>query len=1057
MAVVVLDQPTFFVTGGTLPPAAPSYIVRQADRDLLENMAKGEFCYVLNARQMGKSSLSVRTMAQLNEKGIKTVFIDLTKLGGRNVTSDQWYAGLLSEIGRSLGLRAEFLKYFTENKELGAMQRFFGAIREVALATIAEPICIFIDEVDATRALSFSADEFFAGIRECYNRRVLDPEYQRLTFCLLGVASPSDLIQDVRTTPFNIGKNITLKDFSLEEALQLEEGLGKNAHDILKRILYWTDGHPYLTQNLCASVAQRGIDTAAGVDRLVNETFFEKKARMAHVNLADVANRVLNGFESADKIDAYRAEILQLYAKIRAKKQVQDDSSSRLQTVLRLSGLVTIKNGMLVPRNRIYETVFDTEWIEENMPGKELRRQKRAYRRGILRATSIAGVIVIAMAALAGYSVLMAKRANDSNELAKYELYVANVELMETAWEENNIDRLRELLAITKDHPARGWEWGHWERLAHLDELSIKDPEQGYGPAYSPDGKEIVMRYPTKLSFYDAETGKTLRSFPMERRSLGYAIWTPDGRAVLDAATDEGLFLYDAQTGKQLVEIPAAQHSCSLRPFSPDGRLLASSPSDFAGHQNLTVWDTATGKLKKEIKVPGRQVQAATFSPNGKLLAGVYLPRGIGNFGVFTYDLATSKLLKEIPTKGLPTSTLFSPDGTKLAVGSSGGWLEVFDSRTGSPVASLQAHRGNVNQFDWSKNGRFIATVGSDRICKIWELRNSKLVLENSIRGAGLVNFAPHGKRILAGFFDIRVFDTYLHDESDDYSTPMGLPGRVRVDPTGKLALFDGGIVQQMDTSVYRASPLPDLPSSGLVSDDGKYVLAGQPGKDWALVRAGEWRPLMKLSDLTSQPVQVNVSSNGDRAAVLFDDRSVAVYAVANGAKVAAFNSNERFTAADLSPDGKTLLTGSLWGDVKFWSVDGAVIRYAPKAHSRTVWCVTYSADGSRAITTSDDHTARVWDAATGKESLLLEGHSQAVLDAGFSPDMKRILTASRDLTTRVWDAATRRELIVLDGNQGEVLSAQFMPNGKDIVTASADGLIRVWASGRRKQIEVGR
>ena len=64
---------------------------------------------------------------------------------------------------------------------------------------------IFVDEIDAVRSLPFSTDEFFAAIRECYNRRTEDAELSRLTFCLLGVATPSDLIRDTRTTPFNVG------------------------------------------------------------------------------------------------------------------------------------------------------------------------------------------------------------------------------------------------------------------------------------------------------------------------------------------------------------------------------------------------------------------------------------------------------------------------------------------------------------------------------------------------------------------------------------------------------------------------------------------------------------------------------------------------------------------------------------------------------------------------------------------------------------------------------------------------------------------------------------
>src|SRR5262249_48281283 len=130
------------------------------------------------------------------------------------------------------------------------------------------------------RSLPFSTDEFFAAIRECYNRRTQDAAFQRLTFCLLGVASPSDLIRDTRMTPFNIGRRIELTDFSEAEADLLRIGLevgelgtpgrpAREARALLKRILYWTGGHPFLTQRLCRSAASdRSVKDAAGVDRL---------------------------------------------------------------------------------------------------------------------------------------------------------------------------------------------------------------------------------------------------------------------------------------------------------------------------------------------------------------------------------------------------------------------------------------------------------------------------------------------------------------------------------------------------------------------------------------------------------------------------------------------------------------------------------------------------------------------------------------------------------------------------------------------------------------------
>src|SRR5512142_475773 len=107
----------FFITSGTLPLDAPSYVERAADHDLFDALSSGEFCFVLHARQMGKSSLAVRCMQRLQQAGTRTVFLDLTKLGGANVTPEQWYLGLLAETGRALGLRRESLAYWKDNQQ----------------------------------------------------------------------------------------------------------------------------------------------------------------------------------------------------------------------------------------------------------------------------------------------------------------------------------------------------------------------------------------------------------------------------------------------------------------------------------------------------------------------------------------------------------------------------------------------------------------------------------------------------------------------------------------------------------------------------------------------------------------------------------------------------------------------------------------------------------------------------------------------------------------------------------------------------------------------------
>ena len=387
---------SFFVVGGTLRRDAPSYISRVADQNLYKFLQAGEFCYVLTARQMGKSSLMVRTAVRLRDNGTRVAVLDLTGLG-QNLTAEQWYNGLLERVGQQFGREDELEDSWLRFPQLGPMRRFMRAISDSVLSGLNDRAVIFVDEIDAVRSLPFSTDEFFAGIRECYNRRSVDPQFERLTFCLLGVATPSNLIQDTRTTPFNIGHRIELSDFTEEEATPLIQGLGANdavGLALLQRVVYWTGGHPYLTQRLCQAVAHDGkVHNTSGVDRLCQELFLSNRARERDDNLLFVRERMLRS-----EVDT--AALLTLYEKVRDGKTVRDDETNPLISVLRLSGIARVEDGVLKARNRIYNKVFDEKWVNANMPGAELRRQRAAYKRGLKRAFAIVmALVVLGMAA----------------------------------------------------------------------------------------------------------------------------------------------------------------------------------------------------------------------------------------------------------------------------------------------------------------------------------------------------------------------------------------------------------------------------------------------------------------------------------------------------------------------------------------------------------------------------------------------------------------------------------------------------------------------------------
>lgn len=453
--------PRFFTVGGTLPPDAPSYVVRQADEDLFTHLSAGHFCYLLTSRQMGKSSLMVRTTARLKAAGARVAILDLTKIG-QNVTTDQWYNGLLARLGVSFGLEDQLEEYSSRadvaSRSLGPLDRWERAIREVIVASIPEKIVIFVDEIDFVRSLPFPTDEFFAAIRSFYNQRTTNPELGRITFCLIGVATPTDLIRDGSRTPFNIGERIHLTDFQEQEAAPFLKGIGRTPEvgtRLLRRVLWWTGGHPYLTQRLCAAVAaDPQVNTASGVDHICGELFLAAHSRDTDNNLLFVSHRITDRSNSSrrstDKGAARESDrnperdlaaVLDLYRRVRSGELVLFDKENRDIEFLLLAGIVAVRDRVpplrnflrklsaalhgkpltgaekvseqiLAVRNRVYERVFDKHWIRAHMPGAEARRQRAAFRRGLLMAAGIAVVVLTII------GVVMLKDLEDQQTVA---------------------------------------------------------------------------------------------------------------------------------------------------------------------------------------------------------------------------------------------------------------------------------------------------------------------------------------------------------------------------------------------------------------------------------------------------------------------------------------------------------------------------------------------------------------------------------------------------------------------------------------------------------------
>ncbi|MBD0395040.1 MAG: AAA-like domain-containing protein, partial [Microcoleus sp. C1-bin4] len=337
---------------------------------------------------------------RLTNEGIACAAIDISEIGHRGVTPEQWYAGLLRILENNFNLSdiVNVRTWWRDRNFLTPVQRLSEFIETVLLPNISSNIVIFIDEIDSILALDFPADDFLALIRSCYNKRANNSQFDRLTWALLGVASPTDLCREQNAssnTPFNIGKAIELTGFDETEAQPLAAGLAEltdSSQEVLTEVLYWTGGQPFLTQKLCklllenpqlmpnlpppAAPCQGGEEDPAapcpgGEKDQINTSkeWVEKVVRLKIVEnweTQDVPEHLSTIRDRLFKENQRIVRRLGLYQQILQQAEIVPDGSAE-QMELRLSGLIVKRREKLTISNPIYEAVFNKELIEQKL------------------------------------------------------------------------------------------------------------------------------------------------------------------------------------------------------------------------------------------------------------------------------------------------------------------------------------------------------------------------------------------------------------------------------------------------------------------------------------------------------------------------------------------------------------------------------------------------------------------------------------------------------------------------------------------------------------------
>lgn len=1051
------DPPSrFYVAGGTLSDEAPCYVERKADQELYAGLQNGEFCYVLTSRQMGKSSLMIRTVKRLRQTGTSVAVLDLTAIG-QNLTSDQWYAGLLVQLGLRLNLEKELVAHWLEHRPVGSLQRWLRALCEVVLVRCTGRIVVFVDEIDMVRSLPFSVDEFFAGIRQCYNERSNHPGMERLSFGLLGVAAPVDLVRDSRMTPFNIGRRIELRDFTEAEAAPLACGLhqrSSSASSLLRRILHWTGGHPYLTQRLCLEAASdERVMNSRAVDRLCFDLFLSSSARVRDDNLLFVRQRMLHS-------DVDLSALLETFRRVRVGKRVADDHYNPLVNVLQLSGITRTQRDRLCVRNRIYSKVFDRRWIRDSQPDAEMRRQRTAFRRGLLRAALVATFVI----ALLLYLAVTALKQAEANRRM---LYDRQLDLAQQELRNANSDRVVELLQETVPKAGqsdlRGFEWYQFWKETHNYALALTEdlpvlkmslsldgrwlasaelpsskgqtktlrfkihnlrstasrvldvPFDAWGSglmAFAIGGQHVVVAdpyvagRPAQATMWNLSSGQPTRTFNGHSDRLSALAISADGRYLATADVGGVTKIWNVLTGIETLVLPKQAQRPNSLAFSPDTRWLVSTDDT----SQVRLWDARSGKQLASIVSPDANFTRADFFPDGRRLL-----TATRDGGLQIWDFTTRKRTAVMSGHtGFVQAIAFSPDGKMLATGSYDRTVKIWSATTSTLLRTIKGHGRAVNSVAWSSDGSLLITGSADATIKIWDVSAK----EEPILPA---------ERVKA------YFATTFTSAADLLALGITLNNQVKL-----WNLSKGIEVAQLDLAGDRLV-------CAAFSPDAKLLATGSMDNLIRLMDAATGQVVRVLRGHSCYVYAIAFSPDGSSLVSGGKDQATRLWNTATGQQIARLDSDtqnpQNSWSAAFSPDGKYLATASGDGSVMLWEYPSQRLLRTLRGHTEIVSAIAFFPDSQRLVTGSYDASIRLWDVATGKELKKL-GQADRVQRAVFSPDGKRLVTGGVEGTVKLWDMITGQELMTLEHHADEISSITFTHDGMSLAATSMDGTV---------------
>jgi WD40 repeat protein/serine/threonine protein kinase len=616
------------------------------------------------------------------------------------------------------------------------------------------------------------------------------------------------------------------------------------------------------------------------------------------------------------------------------------------------------------------------------------------------------------------------------------------------------------ILTASKDNRIKQWNIEQYAEVRVLHSHILDEHRaEVLSARFSKDGRRIVTASKDRSALtWDSDTGKRLAQFAEGHQFLtSSAVVFPNGKWIATAAADNSVRVWDLDSATQFFSLEPTGRAAALAVSADNKWLMTGSAVTKVGLESrysAKVWNVETRELAFELTGKTAngyrghlsEVTAVAFSPNGQLaLTGDVRGR------VILWDLKTQTIKYDLEghsPRFKISAVAFLSDGSKALTASFDKTVAQWDVATGKEIpGAILRHGDAVTDLKVRKGDRHAVTTSRDGLVRVWDLNAvsqplATLKVEGQPRA---VSISDDGTRAVASA------------ERPNSLSVIRLDGLDKAASNGTLELAAERTVslesqRQLGAAVF----IPGIGGNRVV------VLGGAEARLLDIATGNVEKTFSPLGIVAS----ANFSTDGKWLVTASWDRTARIWDAETGTDIRKLSGPDGHQgdvrSAVFSPDAgsRYVLTAGEDGRVIVWERETGQIRMVIAGHDGEATGASFSTDGKLILTSSEDSTARVWDASglwaegdanmvKATEKKVLKGHRASVLSATFSADSSNIVTTSEDGTAIVWDATSGDQLYTLAGHTAAVTSAAFSPAGDRVVTASNDGTVKIWDARR--------